>query len=304
MSSEESAMLLRKTILTLIVGLFSSGAWAQVRVFACEPEWAALARAIGGEAVEPFSATTREQDVHYIQARPSLIARLRRADLLVCTGAGLEAGWLPLLLRRANNPRVQPGQPGYLEAAAQVRLLERPLRVDRAEGDVHPGGNPHLHLDPRNLLPVAEALAERLAAIDPERAAQYRAGLAAFQGRWQAAVGRWERETKGLRGLPVLVHHVDWTYLARWSGLEVVATLEPKPGVPPSSGHLSDLVDRVARRPVRCVLRTNYQEPRASEWISGRTGVPAVALPYTVADDQDLVDWYETLLTELREVCQ
>src|SRR5947208_10561326 len=138
-----------------------------LEVFACEPEWAALATELGGDKVEVFSATTARQDPHQIQARPALIARLRSADLVVCTGAELEIGWMPVLLRQAANARVQPGTPGYMEAAPQVRMLEVPARLDRAEGDIHAAGNPHIQTDPRNIVAVAAALARRMAEIDP-----------------------------------------------------------------------------------------------------------------------------------------
>ena len=138
-----------------------------LEVFACEPEWAALATELGGDKVEVFSATTARQDPHQIQARPALIARLRSADLVICTGAELEIGWMPVLLRQAANARVQPGTPGYMEASQYVRLLEVPTRLDRAEGDIHPAGNPHIQSDPRNIAAVATALARRLSEIDP-----------------------------------------------------------------------------------------------------------------------------------------
>src|SRR3954454_5845429 len=140
-------------------------------VFACEPEWAALAQELGGNAVTAVSATTARQDPHQIQARPSLIARLRNAGLVVCTGAELEIGWMPILLRQSANPRIQPNTPGYFEAARQVRLLEVPAQLDRAMGDVHAAGNPHLQTDPRNIAAVATALSARMQQLDPANAA-------------------------------------------------------------------------------------------------------------------------------------
>ena len=160
-----------RLLLTLSLCLFClSPAWAGLEIFACEPEWAALARELSLPDAEIFSATTGLQDPHRIQARPALIARLRRADLLVCTGAELEVGWLPLLLRRAHNPRVQSGKPGNLEAARYVRLRGIPQRLDRAEGDIHASGNPHIQTDPRNILRVAREMAKRLSTIDPSHA--------------------------------------------------------------------------------------------------------------------------------------
>ena len=163
---------LTNAALTLGLTMFLFGpAHAALRVFACEPEWAAVAREIGGDKVETSSATSPDQDVHYLQARPSLIAQVRRADLVFCTGADLEVGWLPVLLRQAGNAKVQPGQPGYFEAASAVSMLEVPTSVDRSQGDVHPFGNPHIQTDPRNIAKVAAAVAERLAKLDVADAA-------------------------------------------------------------------------------------------------------------------------------------
>jgi zinc/manganese transport system substrate-binding protein len=287
-----------------LLGFPSMPAQAALQVFACEPEWAALADEIGGGYVETTSATTGLQDVHHIEARPSLIARLRRADLLVCTGAGLEAGWLPLLQRRANNPRVQAGQPGFLELAGHVNLLGRPARLDRAAGDVHPEGNPHIQLDPRNIQRAGEVLTERLVAIDPAHAEDYRRGLAEFSRRWQAAIHHWEEQAAELAGVPVVVHHDSWVYLESWLGFSVVGTLEPKPGVPPSSAHLGKLLAALEQQPARLVIRSSYQDPRAADWLAGRADIPAVMLPATVGgSDQagDLFGLFDDIIRRLLE---
>ncbi|MDH3840499.1 MAG: zinc ABC transporter substrate-binding protein, partial [Chromatiales bacterium] len=192
------------SVLALAAWLLSAPALADLKVFACEPEWAALAGELGGARVEAVAAVTGAQDVHYIQARPSLIARVRNADLVVCTGADLEVAWLPLLLRQANNPRVQPGQTGFLAAADFVTLLEIPVAVDRAGGDIHPFGNPHIQTDPRNILPVAVELSARLRAIDPDGAAEYARLLEDFRVRWQQALERWQARAAALAGMEVV----------------------------------------------------------------------------------------------------
>ena len=294
-----------KRYMLLLVSLslaVAQPAAAKLRVFACEPEWAALVRELGGGLVEVKSATTGVQDPHRIQARPSLIARMRRADLVVCTGAQLESGWLPLLLRRAANGRIQPGQPGYLEAARFVTLLDRPARLDRAEGDIHPAGNPHIHTDPRNIARVAQALGKRLMTLDPAHRSTYRARLDDFSKRWQAAITRWEAAAKELRGVPVVTQHKGWAYLIRWLGLREVATLEPKPGVPPSSAHLARVLARLEQDPAKMILRAAYQDPRPSEWLAGRAGIPAVVLPYTVGGTREAVDLFTLFDDTLRRL--
>jgi zinc/manganese transport system substrate-binding protein len=285
--------------------LLSRVATAQVSVFACEPEWAALAQEIGGKHVSASSATTALQDVHHIQARPSLIAKLRQADLLVCTGAGLEAGWLPVLQRRANNPAVQTGAAGYLEATQYVKLLDRPAQIDRAAGDVHAQGNPHIQLDPRNYPPIAKAMAGRLAEIDPQHAGDYAAGLNDFLQRWASAMGGWQVQAQPLQGAQIVVHHDSWPYLADWLGLQRVGTLEPKPGVPPTSAHLSKLMQQLQEHDATAIIRSSYQNEKAADWLSQRTGLPIVVLPSTVGGNveaQDLFGLFSDILQRLLAV--
>jgi zinc/manganese transport system substrate-binding protein len=294
-----------KPLWILLLAGFAWPAQAALTVLACEPEWAALTQELAGEHARISSATTARQDPHRIEARPSLIARARNADLLVCTGADLEIGWLPLLLRESGNGRIQPGRPGYFEATHYVELVEQLESVDRSMGDVHAAGNPHIHTDPRNLLPVAAALAERLAQIDSDNADEYRKRHRDFEGRLRAAIARWEREAEGLRGLPVLVHHRNWSYLARWLGLEIVAELEPRPGVDPSAAQLGRLLEQLQSQPTRMTLRTAYNAPRASEWLAARAGIPAVELPYTVGGSEratDLFTLYEDTLARMKAV--
>ena len=253
-----------------------------LEVFACEPEWAALAKELGGDKVDAFSATTARQDPHQIQARPGLIARLRTADLVVCTGAELEIGWMPVLLRQAANARVQPGGPGYFEAAQYVRLLEVPARLDRAEGDIHAAGNPHIQTDPRNIAAVAAALAQRMAQVDAADAATIAARAQNFAGRWAAAMQRWTQQAAPLRGTTIATYHKSWAYLEDWLGLREAGNVEPKPGIPPGSQYLAQLISEWPARGVRGIIYSAYEDPRGSEFVAQRIGVAAIMLPYTV----------------------
>jgi zinc/manganese transport system substrate-binding protein len=278
------------------------GALVALAVFACTPEWGALARELGGERVGVYTATTALQDPHRIEARPSLIARARRADLVVCTGAELEAGWLPLVLAQSGNARIQPGQRGYFEAASAARLIEVPERLDRSMGDVHAAGNPHLHLDPRNVSRVAKALAARMGELDAPRASYYVQRELDFQKRWREATLRWEREAAPLRGMPVVVYHRDLSYLVEWLGLRAVGALEPKPGIPPSAAHLASLLGALKLSPAKAVVRSAYNDPRAAEWLAREARIPAVVLPYTVGGSErakDLFGLYEDTLERL-----
>lgn len=292
--------------LTMIRALFvatlmtASSAHATVQVFVCEPEWAALAREIGGEKIAATSATNALQDPHYIQARPGLIAGIRKADLLICSGSGLEAGWLPVLLRKGNNPKVQPGQPGYLMASDYVSRLEIPTVLDRAQGDLHAQGNPHIHTDPRNLALVANIISERLQKIDPANADDYQQRLNLFQNQWSKAIAEWQRQAAPLRGTPVAVHHKSFVYLASWLGLVEVATLEGKPGVPPSAAHLEKLLLQLEATPAALIIRTPYQDPQPSEWLSSKTGIPNAVLPFTVGGTPQADNLYSLFDTTIR----
>ena len=273
---------MNKMMMTLPLLLAALPAWAALNIFATVPEWGALAKEIGGDKVSVYSATTALQDPHRIEAKPSLLAQARRAQLLVATGAELETGWLPLVIRDSGNSAIQSGQPGYFEAASSVAMRDVPKVLDRAHGDVHASGNPHLHLDPRNIQKVGEALTGRMAELDPANAEAYRANFKAFAGKWQAAIVRWETEAASLRGMPVLVHHNSFVYLSAWLGLKEMGALEPKPGVEPSSGHLSSLLERQKTAPARIILRAAYQSEGPSQWLSGKAGIPAVMLAFTV----------------------
>ncbi len=279
-----------KFFLGTLLTLWLAPAGATLNVFATVPEWGALADELGGDKVKIYTATNALQDPHHVEAKPSLIARARGADLVVATGAELEIGWLPLVLQQAGNPKVQPGQPGYFEAAPFVTLLDKPTRLDRAEGDVHAAGDPHIQTDPRNIARVAAPLAARLAEIDPANAAYYQMRYKAFSERWTAAIARWEKEAAPLKGVTIIVQHKAFTYLIAWLGLKEVASLEPKPGIEPTTAHLSEVLAITQRQPVKMVLRAAYQSDRASQWIAERAKINAVALPFTVGGDDAAKD--------------
>lgn len=268
------------------LSFFSCQASTALNVFGCEPEWAALAQELAGDRAVVYSATTALQDAHRIEARPSLIARMRSADLVVCSGSDLEAGWLPLLLAQSGNGRVQPGSAGFVEAAQFVPRIEIPKVVDRSLGDIHPGGNPHIHTDARNISRVADVVADRLAILDPANAGAYRARATSFQERWQTAIQRWEEDGAKLKDVPVVVYHRDFSYFIRWMGMREVGSLEPKPGVPPTPAHLAQLVEQMKRAPAKVIIYSPYNDPRAAQFLSERTGIPAVMMPFTVGGNE------------------
>jgi zinc/manganese transport system substrate-binding protein len=297
---------MKRTLLTALtaiaLGWQALPAHAALHIFACEPEWGALATALGGDLVDVTIATSALQDPHQIQAKPSLIARTRNADLVVCTGAELEIGWLPVLLQQSGNDKVQPGQPGNFAAADYVRKLEVPTLLDRSQGDVHAAGNPHIQTDPRNIALVAAALSARMQQVDPAHASQYAQREADFMQKWREAIARWTAEGAPLKGVPVVSQHKAFAYLYDWLGIKEVAVLEPKPGVEPSASHLEEVLAALKGTPVKMVLYAAYQDPRPSEWLSSHAGIPAVKLPFTVGGTEgakDLYGLFDDTLTRL-----
>jgi len=276
-------------------------AQARLRVFACEPEWASLLQELAGDKIDVDVATTALQDVHVVEAKPSLIAKVRAADLAVCTGAELEVGWLPQLIRQSGNTKIASG-PGSFSAAMQVKRLEVPSSVDRANGDVHPEGNPHVQMDPRRILVIAKALDARLVQLDPANAATYQSRLADFNNRWLAAMVKWKNEAAPLKGRKVVVHHISWVYLWDWLGIDEIGALEPKPAVPPTAAHMASLVAITKSSNTLAIVRAAYQDPKPADWLSSRTGVPAVTLPFTVGGDaqsKDLFGLFDSTIDKL-----
>ncbi len=295
---------LRAVITGLVLGVSANAVWAQ-NVFACEPEWAALTRVLLPEA-KLFVATHARQDPHHIEARPALIAQLRSADVAVCTGAELEAGWLPTLQQRAGNPKVQDGAPGMFYAADHVVLIDpQPGAIGSPfAGDVHAPGNPHLHTDPHRLLVASQALAKQLQELLPAQKQAIAKRQADFEMAWKARITAWERLAAPLRGREVVAQHSGYGYLWRWLGMKQVADLEPQPGMAPTPGHLQRLLTQLRPKPSLAVVVSSYQDPRSARWLVGQLGgnVPLLVLPATVMDagsPDALGLWFDQLLGEL-----
>jgi zinc/manganese transport system substrate-binding protein len=285
--------------------LWSGSALANLKIFACEPEWGALAKEIVGSKADIYVATGPDQDAHYIRARPSLIAKIRRANLVFCTGASLEAGWLPLLLQRGAKAEVQPGKPGNIMAADFVNTLEKPLVLDRSLGDIHPEGNPHVHLDPRNISIIAKILSKRLSIIDPSNSAYYLKRANSFVKGWSKLIIGWNKRLKRLKGQRVAVHHRSWSYLLSWSGLREAAMLEEKPGISPSARHLNTVLKGVKAEKAMAILRTSFDDPQPSQWLMKKTGIPAIVLPFSVSRDPaegNLARLFNNILEKLENI--
>ena len=290
----------------ILIGLFcvtSNVAHSMVNIFACEPEWESLAKEIGGEKVKAFSATHAMQNPHYIRARPSLINKSVKADIIFCSGADLEVGWLPLLLQKASGS-VQPGTKGYLMASDFVKMLEKTMVADRTMGDVHPEGNPQVHLNPHNIFLLAKELTKRLELIDATNQSFYRSRFNSFALRWKEAINRWEKNSSDLKGMQVVVHHKTFSYLIDWLELTEVASLEIKPGIPPTASHLERLLQQFKIKSPDAIIRTPFEPDNASIWLSEKTSSPAIVLPYTIKGNDnstDLFALFENSINLLKE---
>ncbi len=295
---------MRTLIKALIAVIIVVPSQAQaMTVFACEPEWSALTKTLVPEATVR-TATTHLQDPHYIEARPSLIAQLRGADFAICTGAELEAGWLPMLQDRAGNPKVQNGRPGMFYAAQHVDLID-PFKgtITPFSGDVHAQGNPHLHTDPRRVMLVAKALAGRLGQLFPDKKHQVDQNLAKFEDELSRRIVIWEKQAAPLKGRTVITQHASFGYMWAWLGMRPIADLEPRPGVPPTASHLEKVIALSKfQQPVGIVI-AQHHDPKPGRWLANGMGIESKLLivPATVSDEQpdSIIRWFDQVIAQL-----
>jgi zinc/manganese transport system substrate-binding protein len=291
-------LLLGSALLTL-----SHSALAQMNIFACEPEYAALAKELAPDA-RIYSATTAMQDPHLVQARPSLIAKMRQADLAICAGAELEVGWLPMLQMKAANMQVRSTDKGMFFAAEHVKTLDQMSNVDRSMGDIHRLGNPHVHFSPQRMLTIAQALTDKLIQLDEKQSAEYQQQLSLFTSRWQLAMTKWQVKARGLQGMKVIAYHSSFRYLFDFANIEQVADLEPKPGLPPTSSHLASLLKRAGKGDIAAIIIASYQDQRGAHWLAEKSNLPVVVLPLSVGGNEqsnDLFSLYDSSLDLLMQ---
>ena len=281
-------MLKKLGALIILQFIFSTSLYAndKLNIFACEPEWKSLAEEIGGDMVKAFSATHANQDPHYIRARPSLISKIRRADLIFCSGAGLEVGWMPILVQKARS-QVQPGTIGYFMASEYTPVIDIPHEIDRGHGDVHPEGNPHVHLDPHNILLVAKELNRRLSIIDAKNKSFYQEQYNNFVNKWKNSLSRWNKEIESIKGKRIIIHHKSFDYLFNWLQLNEIASLEVKPGIPPTASHLKNILENTNKSSVDIIVISPYDPSEGALWLSEKTQIPVVTLPYTIGGNEE-----------------
>ncbi|MBT3265617.1 zinc ABC transporter substrate-binding protein [Candidatus Poribacteria bacterium] len=285
-------------MLMCVSALFFLGVRAArgLQVVTTTTDLAALTRAVGGEYVDVYAIAKGAQDPHYVAAKPSYIRKVNRADLLVYTGLELEVGWLPLLIEGARNRALTPGAAGLLDASTAVEKLEVPhSEVDRSQGDVHPEGNPHYLLDPRNGVLVAELIADRLCQLDPAHADEYTTAQALFASETASRIEDWEERLRAVGGISLVAFHRTWTYLAAWANLRIANYIEEKPGIPAGPRHLAALVDQMTAEDIGVIAVAHYNPTRSAESLAARTGARMLVLPAAVLASND-VDEYADML--------
>lgn len=265
---------LRKAAGLALIAIAATGASAsaQLRVVTTTPDLASVAREIGGDRVSVVALAKPTEDPHYVDAKPSHIVTLNRADALIEGGAELELGWLPPLLENSRNGKISAGAPGRIVASEGVRMLEIPTSFDRSKGDVHSLGNPHFLIDPVNVKIIARNIADHLEQIDPKSAATYRGNLARFNIKLDAKFADWRKRLAPYRGARIVTYHKDFVYLAERFGLSIVEELEPKPGIAPSPAHLAQVIGKMRATNAKVILVQPFQNRKTAETVARQTG--------------------------------
>lgn len=279
--------------------------FARVRVVTSLPDFAAIAKEIGGDKVEVKSIGKGYQNPHFVDAKPSFIRDLNRADLLIYQGLDLEIGWLPVLITGSRNSKITAlSAPGRLDASTLItNILEVPTtRIDRSMGDIHPFGNPHYMLDPRNGILVAKGIAERLGQIDPENASFYGDNLKKFADRLVKKIKEWEAQLAPFKGTKVVAYHKSWDYFANWAGFDEVAWIEPKPGIPPTPSHVAELIEQMKSQSVKLVVAESFYPQKTARIIAEKTGSEFLVLPSSVGASEGIDGYtqlFDTIVNDL-----
>jgi ABC-type Zn uptake system ZnuABC Zn-binding protein ZnuA len=288
---------LHKAAALVLIAIATTGSLAsgQLRVVATTPDLASLAREIGGDRVRVVALAKPTEDPHYVDAKPSHIVTLNRADALIEGGAELELGWLPPLLENSRNTRISAGARGRIVASEGVKMLEIPTSFDRSKGDVHSLGNPHFLIDPVNVKTIARNITDHFSQIDPKSAATYRGNLARFNTKLDTKFADWQKQLAPYRGAKIVTYHKDFNYMAERFGLNIVETLEPKPGIAPSPAHLARVIGKMRAANARVILVQPYQSRRTAETVARQTGAVVLDIAQQPGARSNTVTYFEMM---------
>lgn len=288
------------TILTLgiFISAFGSSAFAKISVVASVTDLASIAKEIGGDKVSVKSIAKGYQNPHYVDAKPSYVLDLNKADLLIYMGLDLEVGWLPILVTGARNSNINsPGSNGRLDASTLIPVkLDIPkIRVDRSMGDIHPGGNPHFMLNPRYAIIVAKGIADKLSRLDPENSASYESNLVHFTNRMKTKIIQWRDILAPYRGTKILTYHKTWTYFIDWAGFQEAGTIEPKPGIPPSPRYVAYITKLARSSDIKLVISSPYDPKKDPKNIAAKANIPFLSLPSQVGAEKNITTYMELM---------
>ena len=278
-------------------------AQGQLKVVTSTTDLYDIAREVGGNKITATHIGEGYQDPHFIEAKPSFVLQLRNADVWAFVGLDLEIGWMPVLLDGARNPKIRQGGSGYLDVSTAVPVLDRPQgNIDRSMGDVHPLGNPHYWLDPENGRRIARLFKARFTQLDPSNAATYDANEKAFEARLNAAEKGWQSELATIKGKPVVAWHTSWRYFAEYTGMNIVAFMEPKPGVPPSPSHLYEVIQTVKRTGAKAIVMEPFYDRKVADLVSKQTGIKVLILPPSVGGVKGLDDYIQLMKYDVSQL--
>ena len=278
--------------LALLLGAAPVRAAGPLKIVATTEDLGSIAREVAGDKATVESLSRGYQDPHFVEAKPSFVLKLNKADLLIAVGRELEIGWLPPLVTQARNAKIQPGADGYLDASLTAHILELPTgQITRAMGDVHPSGNPHYWLDPENGKRIAKAVADKLGALDHANAAYYAGRAADFDKRVTAAEGRWTGMMAPYKGTKVVTYHRSWPNFAERFGLAVIGYVEPKPGIPPSPSHTIDVINAMKQQNVKIIMVEPYFDLKTPNSIARETGGKVLVMPPSVGGEKEITDY-------------
>ncbi len=294
--------LIRMFLIAVLSAIVATTGDAKIKVVATLPDFASLAREIGGDKVEVSAMAKPTEDPHFVDARPSFVVQLRSADVLIDGGAELELGWLPPLLQNARNPKLEVGKPGRVQASQGVRLMNVPANVTRAAGDVHALGNPHFMTDPIIAKTVALHIAQSFAAVDPPNAASYDVNYKRFEATINAKLQEWGAAMLPFKGQSVVAYHDSWVYFAHRFSLNIDIFLEPKPGIPPSPSHLAEVIEKMKAQKIKAILVEPFHDRKIAEKVASSTGAKVVDFaqyPGALPNTDSYVKLIETLVSRL-----
>jgi len=268
---------MRFLLLLLPLSLF-----ANLNIAVSYPYIGALTKSIGGENVNTVVLAKGNWDPHFVVPRPSLISKVRRADGLIMNGGQLEIGWLPPLIKRAANPKTKVGAKTFLNLSNHIQMINKPQSVSRSGGDLHPDGNPHFHLDPKNVLILAAVIKEYLISMDSENQELYEKNHIEFSDMWKKNIDIWNKKMLSKNGLKIIQFHNNLAYFNKAYGLTSIATIEPLPGIPPSSRHTFSLIKLIKKEKPFCILHDVYHSTKTAKYISSKTDIPVVLMPHDI----------------------